>query len=407
MPGAALAEALPEAAPPSRTVPRASGLASTRGSLAGHGAPAHTSLDRDALLGELRRIARAELAPIAGRVDRDGFYPEAALRTLGEAGAFALHLRGPAPLGRPDLPAAIEATAAISAECMSSGFCAWCQNASGWYLENTANAGLRERLQPGIASASLMGGTGLSNPVKALAGIETLKLKGRRVPGGWRVSGTLPWVSNLGEGHWFGTIFRDAEDATTRVMAMVRCGAPGVEIRQSIRFIALEGTGTYSILFRDAFIPEDDLLADPLGDTARRIKPGFVLLQAGMALGVIEACLASMRRDNVHYARINGHLPLQADALQDQLGTLRERVLTLAQTPHEPGPGYLRRVLEARVACSELTLAASQAAMMHAGARGYLEGSVVSRLQREAWFVAIITPSIRHLRHELAAMAAE
>lgn len=402
MPGAALAEALPGAAPLPRSMPRLTATSV----MPGHVAPERVVPDRDALLGELRRIARAELAPIAGRVDHEGFYPGAALRTLGEAGAFALHLRGPAPLGRPDLPAAIEATAAISAECMSSGFCAWCQNASGWYLENTANAALRERLQPGIATAALMGGTGLSNPVKALAGIEALKLKGHRVAGGWRVSGTLPWVSNLGDGHWFGTIFRDAEDAGTRVMAMVRCGAPGVEIRQSIRFIALEGTGTYSILFRDAFISEDDLLAEPLGDMARRIKPGFVLLQAGMGLGVIEACLASMRRDNVSYARINAHLPLQPDALEGQLGALRGRVLTLAQTPHEPGPDYLRRVLEARVACSELTLAASQAAMMHAGARGYLEGSVVSRLQREAWFVAIITPSIRHLRHELAAMTA-
>lgn len=361
---------------------------------------------RAAVLDTLRGLARTELAPVAGRIDQEGFYPEAALRTLGEAGAFSLHLAAPSPLGGPDLAAAVEAMAAISAQCMSSGFCAWCQNASGWYLENTANAGLRERLQPGIASAALLGGTGLSNPVKALAGIEALKLRGRRAPGGWRVSGTLPWVSNLGEGHWFGTIFRDADDAEHRVMAMVRCGAPGVEIRQSIRFIALEGTGTYSILFRDAFIPDDDLLADPLGDMARRIKPGFVLLQAGMGLGVIEACVASMRRDNVHYARTNSHLPLQADALEDQLGALRETLLALAETPHETGAGYLRQVLEARVACSELSLAASQAAMMHAGARGYLEGSVVSRLQREAWFVAIITPSIRHLRQELATLAA-
>jgi alkylation response protein AidB-like acyl-CoA dehydrogenase len=369
-------------------------------------APPPGAPGRSAVLDTLRTLARTELAPIAGRVDREGVYPEAALRTLGEAGAFSLHLAASSPLGGPDLAAAVEAMAAISAQCMSSGFCAWCQNASGWYLENTDNAGLRERLQPGIASAALLGGTGLSNPVKALAGIEALKLRGRRVAGGWRVSGTLPWVSNLGEGHWFGTIFRDADDVEHRVMAMVRCGAPGVEIRQAIRFVALEGTGTCSVLFRDALIPDDDLLADPLGDMARRIKPGFVLLQAGMGLGVIEACVASMRRDNVHYARTNSHLPLQADALEDQLGALRETLLALAATPHEPGAGYLRRVLEARVACSELSLAASQAAMMHAGARGYLEGSVVSRLQREAWFVAIITPSIRHLRQELATLAA-
>ncbi len=362
--------------------------------------------DRTQVLARIRQLAKSELAPIAKQVDHEGVYPERALRRLGEAGAFAMHLAGPTPLAGPDLPAAIEAMEAISAQCMSSGFCAWCQNASGWYLENSSNIALRERLQPGIASAGLLGGTGLSNPVKALAGIEALKLKGHRVAGGWRVSGTLPWVSNLGEGHWFGTIFRDAEDADHRVMTMVRCGQPGVELRQSIKFIALEGTGTYSILFRDAFIADEDLLAEPLGDMARRIKPGFVLLQAGMGLGVISACVESMRRDNVSYARTNSHLPLQADELADRLGALRDTVLALAQTPHEAGPAYLRKVLEARVSCSELTLEASQAAMMHAGARGYLEGSTVSRLQREAWFVAIITPSIRHLRQELAGLSA-
>lgn len=56
------------------------------------------------------------------------------------------------------------------------------------------------------------------------------------------------------------------------------------------------------------------------------------------------------------------------------------------------------------LAVSELSLAATQGAVLHAGARGYLEGSPVFRRQREANFVAIITPSIRHLRQELAAL---
>jgi len=80
-------------------------------------------------------------------------------------------------------------------------------------------------------------------------------------------------------------------------------------------------------------------------------------------------------------------------------------VATLAATPLDPSSDYMRRVLEARLAVSELTLAATQSAVLHAGARGYLLGSGVHRRQREGVFVAIITPSVRHLRQELASLA--
>ena len=62
----------------------------------------------------------------------------------------------------------------------------------------------------------------------------------------------------------------------------------------------------------------------------------------------------------------------------------------------------MRAVLEARLASSELTLQATKAAVLHGGARGYLEHSGIARRQREGNFVALITPSIRHLRQELA-----
>jgi alkylation response protein AidB-like acyl-CoA dehydrogenase len=65
----------------------------------------------------------------------------------------------------------------------------------------------------------------------------------------------------------------------------------------------------------------------------------------------------------------------------------------------------MRRVLTARLGISELCLDAAQSALLHAGSRGYLQGSPVNRRLRESYFVAIITPSIRHLRRELAAMA--
>ncbi len=347
--------------------------------------------------------ARA-LAPLAAAIDRDGVYPAAQLRALGEAGAFGLHLAVHSALGKASLADAIEVMALVSTECMSSGFCVWCQDSAGWYLEQTENAGLRTRLQPEIAGGLSFAGTGLSNPMKAMAGTEAFKLRGHKVAGGYLVSGILPWVSNLGDGHWFGMVFEDADAPAHRVMAMAQIGQAGVSIKQNAHFVALEGTGTYAVLFRRAFIADQDLLADPLGDMARRIRPGFTLLQTGMGLGVIEAAIELMREADAAQGHCNTHLPLSAELATKQASTLRARIRALAATPVEQSPGYLRLVLQARLDVSELTLAATQSAALHWGARGYLEGSAVHRRIREAWFVAIITPSIRHLRQELAAM---
>ena len=49
-----------------------------------------------------------------------------------------------------------------------------------------------------------------------------------------------------------------------------------------------------------------------------------------------------------------------------------------------------------------LALEAAQAGMLQLGARGYLEGAEAFRRLREAQFVAIVTPSVKHITTELA-----
>ena len=347
----------------------------------------------------LDAVIASELGPLVTRIDHEGFYPAEAMRALGEAGLFSAHLA--AASAHPSIGEAVRRMALVGRTCMSTAFCTWCQDAAAWYLEQSDNAELRRRLQPGLASGAQMGGTGLSNPMKTFSGIEKLKLRGRRVPGGYEVSGVLPWVSNLGEGHLFGTVFEDADRPGHRVMAMFRCGHDGVEIRQNAHFIALEGTGTYSVLFRRALIRDDQVLADPLGDMVKRIKAGFILLQTGMGLGVIGACIDLMREADVTHGHSNKYLPRRADDFATDLHGMETEIGRLGATPLEQAPEYLRAVLLARLRTSELALEAGQAALMHAGSRGYIEGSPVNRRIREGYFVAIITPSIRHLRQEL------
>ena len=121
-----------------------------------------------------------------------------------------------------------------------------------------------------------------------------------------------------------------------------------------------------------------------------------------MGLGEIRGSINLMREANKSLGHTNRYVPRQADAVEDDLAALSDTIMTLVRTPRDGSRDYIRAVLLARLRCGELALDAAQGALLHNGARGCIEGSAVSRRLRETYFVVIITPSIKHLRQELA-----
>jgi hypothetical protein len=113
-----------------------------------------------------------------------------------------------------------------------------------------------------------------------------------------------------------------------------------------------------------------------------------------------------MHQANRTHAQTNSFLPKQPGYFEDALEAVTAELMLLAATPQERSQDYVRRVLTARLRIGELTLEATQAAMLHAGAKAFVAGSAVQRRLREGYFVAMITPSIRHLTQELSRMAA-
>lgn len=354
------------------------------------------------LAGRVERIAQSELAPLITDIDRAGLYPESVLRALGAAGAFAALASAvnPEAEASDSLNAAIESIARIGQECVSTSFCAWCHCAFVWYLANTENAALRDRLLKSAAAGQTLGGTGLSNPLKALAKIEPLRLHGRRTAGGFIVNGQLPQVSNLGPEHHFGTVF-EAEDGS-HVAAIVDCAAPGVVLTAKAGFLALNGTRTFSVRFHDASISDANILAEPAEPFLARIRPGFMLMQCAIALGLTSACIEIMQMADQTLGHVNEFLPERPAHFRESLDHLWGEVAVLSRTPLDTGAAYQRRVLKVRLTAGELSLRAAQAAMLHMGAKGYLVGSAAERRLREAFFIGIVTPATKDLRRELA-----
>ncbi|MDP4002697.1 acyl-CoA dehydrogenase family protein [Methylobacterium sp. NEAU K] len=357
----------------------------------------------EAVLAETTAIAEGPLSAAAAAIDH-GAYPLDIMGQLGSAGALGVHLdRHGARIGL-----SLAAMQAASRSCGATGFLMWCHDVCGLYFEQSANPALAGAVLDDHVAGRTFGGTALSNPMKAFAGIEPILLRARRVPGGYRVSGMLPWVSHIGPGQYCGAIagvLGAGEAISHEIMFLLRCDR--AELRPCPQFSGMEGTSTWGVRLDEYFVGRDDLIADPARPFIGRIRGAFILLQCGMGLGVVEGSLDAMLSVEETLGHVNQFLDDRPDRIAAELAELRARVMRLAETPYDGATDYLIDVLDVRAQTSELAFRASQSALLHQGARGYMMSAPPQRRIREAHFVAIVTPAIKHLRWEMARLSRE
>jgi alkylation response protein AidB-like acyl-CoA dehydrogenase len=188
-------------------------------------------------------------------------------------------------------------------------------------------------------------------------------------------------------------------------MALVDCSVDGFELRQSAHFTALEGTRTFACIFEDVFIA-DDMIIDHDGNAfLKRARAGMIMLQFGMGVGNIQSCIDMCTEVEPQLGHVNCYLEDRPDELQADLDDALEAAVALIETPFDDSQDFFREILQLRLAAGELAIRASQSAMMHTGAKGYLREAPAQRKLRESYFIAIVTPAIKHLRKELDEMA--
>ncbi|HEX2531045.1 MAG TPA: acyl-CoA dehydrogenase family protein [Burkholderiaceae bacterium] len=354
-----------------------------------------------ALLEAVAAQAQSELAPLVAAIDREGVFPADYLHRLGALGGFGASVpRTEGGLGF-GVAEQIEVTTRVGSECGATAFLVWCQSTCAWYLQHAPNPAVRERYLRAVAGGTLLAGTGMSNAVKHLAGLEKIHLQARRDGDGYIVSGALPWVSNVGVDHL--AIAAAAVDNGGYVMFAVRGDANGLSLHACPEFSGLEGTRTLNLRFKEVRIADDRVLAHPHQFAAylARIKAGFVLGQTGIGFGIIQGSLKTIRESNVTHAAVNAFLDHQGDQLAAELAELTAQAATLARQA-QSGDAPILEVLKVRARTSELTLKAAHSAVLHAGAKGYQLRHPAQRRLREAVFVAIVTPALKHLRKEIS-----
>lgn len=350
----------------------------------------------------LQHRAQTELRGLAEKIDQEGHYPLSFLQAYGREYGFGQAVDrayGGQGLGLHDIITGMEE---CSRECVATGFLIWCQTACAWYLQHSANAALKRKWLPAICSGSQTAGTGLSNLLKARSELEPLRLRATETKDGYYLNGSLPWVSNLAPGGVFAIAALTSGGGI--IMAIVRTDAPGLTLRRAGPFLALEGTSTMSCRFTNVLVGAGDLIVEPDGFEAyfEKMRAGLILTQMGMALGLAQACVALIEESSLTPRPANAFLEHQPKDLQTRLDALRRQTLDVARALEGPSPPPFEATLRVRAQGSVLALDAAQSALLHLGACGYLRRHPAQRKLREAYFVAIVTPALKHIARELS-----
>ncbi|ELA08815.1 putative acyl-CoA dehydrogenase FadE [Moraxella macacae 0408225] len=350
------------------------------------------------LLNNVSQLANKILTPKVLAIDK-GYYPLPEMSKLAKAGAFAPHLT--AFGNRFDV--AIDSTAKIAEVCGTTGFLSWCHQVMGLYLDQSENSTLAQKILPNHLLGNTFGGTALSNPMKTFANIESMILRAKKVDGGYVVSGTLPWISHIAPNQYCGAIATVESDTTNKkdVFFLLRFDETKKaqwQLNPCPAFSGMEGSSTWQIKLNDYFIPNSDLIADPVKPFIEKVRGAFVLMQMGIGIGIIQGAINDINAVEDQLGHVNQFLADQADGLQEALNSTIAQTHTLAKTPFDSSKDFFLDVLDLRCQGAKLSLKATQASLLHQGARGYLMTANPQRRIREAHFVAIVTPAIKHLR---------
>jgi alkylation response protein AidB-like acyl-CoA dehydrogenase len=340
-----------------------------------------------------RDFAREQLAPHAGRWDREGWLPDATVAMLGELGFLGMIV--PEELGGSfsDYTSYALAIEEVSVGCAATGGLMSVHNSVGcgpilaWGSEAQKKAWL-----PDLASGAKIGCFCLTEPQ---AGSEANNLKTRAVlkDGRWVLDGTKQFVSN-GKRAKVAIVFAvtDPELGKKGLSAfIVPTDTPGFKVLRLEHKMGIRASDTCAIALESCAIPEENLLGPRgkgLAIALSNLEGGRIGIAAqalGIARAAFEAALAYARERTQFGKKIIEHQSI-ANMLADmhtRLNAARLLILHAARMRDEGLP-CLSEASQAKLYASELAeWVCSKAIQIHGG-YGYLEDYPVERHYRDA-----------------------
>ena len=340
------------------------------------------------------------LETVAEDIDLGEIPAEGILPRLADAGLPRIGISENLGGAGGDASDAVDAVIEVARESLAAAFMLWGHRCYAEFLVQSPNHALRERQLPDILAGRIAGASGLSNAMKFLAGLEELQVKADDEGEDLLINGKLPWVTNLRAGSFYVATAADRPEGGPAIIVALSHDDAGLERSDDLALLGMRSSDTASVKLDGVRVPRERILSEDAQAWLPIVRPTFIALQCGMAIG-----LAGRALDAADSYGGAGRTIL-ADELSDrrqQLGNIHKAISTgLRSGAFVSNPAAL---FELRIGLASVVSDAVMLELQAGGGRCYLRepGRDFSRRWREAAFVPIITPSVVQLRSVLAA----
>jgi acyl-CoA dehydrogenase len=339
----------------------------------------------------LRRFVAKEVVPQAGAWEEQGFVPREVLREMGRCGF--LGLRHPEKYNGGAMDAL--ATALLAEELGRSGFGGFAATVlvhtdmASPHLARAGSPAQLERWMPGIVAGDLITAVAVTEP-DAGSDVKSIRTVARREGGGWRLNGSKMFITNgvLADLYFVAAKTDPAAGAKGISMFALEKGAPGFTLGRRLDKMGWRCSDTAELVFEDA-------RAELLGEEGR----GFYAIMrnfqnerialAAMAMGESARAL-ELTLEYVRTRKAFGAPLWDKQALRQRIAALSARVEAGRELVYRAawldaqGRDCVKEVSMAKAYCGELVNEVMYDCLQFHGGAGYMRGSDIERMARDA-----------------------
>ncbi|MFV0643229.1 MAG: isovaleryl-CoA dehydrogenase [Sphingomonadaceae bacterium] len=339
------------------------------------------------------RFADEQIAPLAGRIDRDDWFPQELWPQMGALGLHGITVEeeyGGLGLGYLEHVVAVEEVSRASASVgLSYGAHSnLCVN----QIRRWGNPDQKAKYLPKLVSGEHVGSLAMSE-TSAGSDVVAMKLRADPVAGGFRLNGTKFWITNATYADVLVVYAKTEMEAGSRGITafLIEKDMPGFSIGQKIDKMGMRGSPTAELVFDDCFVPEGNIMG-PLNGGVGVLMSGLDyerVVLSGIQTGIIQACLDVVLpyiRERKQFGKPIGAFQLMQAKVADMYVALQSARAYIYAVAKACDAGQTTRfdAAGAILLASENAFRAAGEAVQALGGAGYTKDWPVERFLRDA-----------------------
>lgn len=352
------------------------------------------------LRAQLRRFVEEEIKPHGDAWEEAGATPRELLRKMGELGFFGI--RYPEEFGGTDMDEL--ASVVLAEELGRSTYAGVAITAlvhtdmASVHIFNAGNDAQKRRYLPRVISGEIITAVGVTEP-DAGSDVKGIRTTARREGDHYVLNGAKTFITNGVLGDVFciaAKTDQSGKPSASITMFILEKGMPGFTVTRSLKKHGWNSSDTAELSFADVIVPAENVLGQERRGFYEIMKnfQNERLVLGAMAMGEAQAAI-ELTVDYVKTRHAFGAPLWDKQVIRNRLADLATRVEMGRQMVYATaaraarGEDVVREVSMIKAYCGELVNAVMYGCVQCHGGTGFMSGSAIERMSRDARVQAI------------------